>query len=372
MNGQWIGTYGGTNQGGIIVNVDERRHNYVGMAYINDASPQLPRLAVFFETPDKANKTSFTTNSIGFVSPKDGTLQPWEEIREHYAANLVVPTGINVFIEWTSTELKLFWRTNIGSQGSCTLPATKANTPSQLVASKLSWEDFKRKISEYASSKYLFRGQNSGWRLRTAFHRTGRAEIRTFLREDIRALHQHLSALTKHIFRLEVADENGAFLCLAQHHGYPTPLLDWTLSPFVAAFFAYRGISAKTGDAAKAEEHVRVYAFDIEKWQADFHQLNSLDNNGPHVSIGNFLAIENNRMISQQAVSLMTNIDDIESYILLRETESKRYLHAYDIPVLERQTVMHDLQFMGITAGSIFPGLDGTCEALKERNFQSF
>jgi len=30
---------------------------------------------------------------------------------------------------------------------------------------------------------------------------------------------------------------------------------------------------------------------------------------------------------------------------------------------------MEDLSYMGITAGSLFPGLDGTCEELRERNF---
>jgi len=30
---------------------------------------------------------------------------------------------------------------------------------------------------------------------------------------------------------------------------------------------------------------------------------------------------------------------------------------------------MRDLAFMGITAGSMFPGIDGVCEELREKNF---
>jgi hypothetical protein len=30
---------------------------------------------------------------------------------------------------------------------------------------------------------------------------------------------------------------------------------------------------------------------------------------------------------------------------------------------------MHDLSAMGITAGALFPGLDGACEELRERFF---
>jgi hypothetical protein len=45
------------------------------------------------------------------------------------------------------------------------------------------------------------------------------------------------------------------------------------------------------------------------------------------------------------------------------------YLSAYDLPIIERNRVMSELSYMGITAGSLFPGLDGACEELRERNF---
>jgi hypothetical protein len=88
-----------------------------------------------------------------------------------------------------------------------------------------------------------------------------------------------------------------------------------------------------------------------------------------HLSIGEFMAIENERMIPQQAASTVTNIDDIESYIQLWETAGSNYLTAIDLHVRERKKVICELGYMGITAGSMFPGLDGACEELKERNF---
>jgi len=39
------------------------------------------------------------------------------------------------------------------------------------------------------------------------------------------------------------------------------------------------------------------------------------------------------------------------------------------LPASERRHVMQELALMGITAGSLFPGLDGACESLKEQNF---
>ena len=62
----------------------------------------------------------------------------------------------------------------------------------------------------------------------------------------------------------------------------------------------------------------------------------------------------------------------METYIRSRETDTKKYLQMIDLPVRERKRVIRELSYMGITAGSLFPGLDGACEELAERNFSRF
>jgi hypothetical protein len=148
-----------------------------------------------------------------------------------------------------------------------------------------------------------------------------------------------------------------------QHHGYPTPLLDWTHSPFIAAYFAFKKAKA-------SGEKVRIFIFDERKWRAAFNQLAKLAPATPHFSIAKFLSINNPRMVPQQALSGITNVDDVEEYIRMREREGGiSYLRVVDLPVSERPYAMSELKLMGITAGSLFPGLDGACEQLKEQNF---
>lgn len=83
------------------------------------------------------------------------------------------------------------------------------------------------------------------------------------------------------------------------------------------------------------------------------------------------MAIENERMIPQQAATTVTSLDDIESYIKQKEElKNKTYLSAVDLPVRDRREVVRELRYMGITAGSLFPGLDGACEELSGRFFE--
>lgn len=369
MKGQWIGPYSGSNSGFIVLNIDECRESFRGVGYLNETTNGLPRTATSIQTPDKSRKFKIQTNVLP-INPTTSVVDSWENVKGHYPEGVIVPETAEVCGEWDEVSLSLSWKTSIGTEGSCKLFKSKAAEPSNIPSTQMTWSEFKNYVADLEGKRYLFRGQNRPWRLRTSFHRAGRSDLTRFLNEDIQALHKHLSARTKHVFNLDIPNENGAFFNLIQHHGYPTPLLDWTYSPYVAAFFAYRGISKSSSMNTGGGERVRVLVLDQERWKADYNQIRQLLVPGLHLSISEFLAIENERMIPQQAASTVTNIDDIETYITNHETDERRYLWAIDIPVDERSKVVHELGYMGITSGSLFPGLDGACEELKERNFE--
>ena len=137
----------------------------------------------------------------------------------------------------------------------------------------------------------------------------------------------------------------------------------------IAAFFAFRGVSKSEAATPDPDKRVRIFVLD-EDWRTDINQLVILDRAFPHSSITEFMAIDNERMIPQQSVSAVTNVDDIETYIRNMEMANKRsYLSAIDLRINERSGVFCELAYMGLTAGSLFPGLDGACEELRESNF---
>jgi hypothetical protein len=114
---------------------------------------------------------------------------------------------------------------------------------------------------------------------------------------------------------------------------------------------------------------MRIFKLDIVEWNKIPH-TGTLCHVRPHVSILDALAFGNVRALPQQSISTISNVDDIESHI--QEVEAnfrKTYLEVFDLPTSSRRHVMQELALMGITAGSLFPGLDGACESLRERNF---
>jgi hypothetical protein len=368
MRGQWIGPFKGTNEGVATVELDDMGDHFEGSAFAYSNNPALPSIWAFIRTIDKQPKfdLQLQVKPIDVASSK---IVEWEQIKTKYPGVDLSPT-LDVKWEFTADELKLSWQTPIGTAGTGTLAKSRATDPSDYVAEEKirTWSEFKEFTISLEPYRYAFRGQeSSNWRLVTHFHRSGRFDLMKFVNTDIPQLHGHLSSLTTHHFNLDHALENASFYSLAQHHGYPTPLLDWTYSPYIAAFFAFRGIKKKDQQIPNC---ARIFAFDVRSWNADQPRYQTISPAPLHFTLLGPLAINNPRMVPQQALSSVSNVDDIENFIAWAERRSKKtYLRVINLPTTERSQIMQELAMMGITAGSLFPGLDGACEQLKERHF---
>jgi hypothetical protein len=361
MNGQWIGQFTGTNTGVVVADLDDVGTGYAGVVFAYDANIG-PRTFAQVEIPK--GKTTFSLQ-VGLEHLERGTalvLTPGGLAQKFPG----VQTASHADTEWqvTPTQILLKWRTNIGTNGDGWMVKSQQQNPSGLapLSDVKTWEEFKRFALALEPSRFVFRGhEKSTWRLRTAFHRTGRANLMKFMTQDVRALHRHLSGLTTHHFNLNDQLDYAAFLNLAQHHGYPTPILDWTHSPFVAAYFAFKDLRRNNLAADAADQRVRVLILDAREWNKN-ERAQVLMPGFLHMTMLEPLPINNPRVLPQQSISSVTNVDDLETYVASR-------LSAIDLPVSERQVVMQELALMGITAGSLFPGLDGACLQLKERYF---
>ncbi|SEP45363.1 FRG domain-containing protein [Rhodospirillales bacterium URHD0017] len=371
MEGQWVGEYNSQNPGRIILNVDALPTCYQAVAYVHPNTAASPKMVVRFRTIDKSSAVhQLRTTDLSTLHPDTGTIVPWDSIKDRYASDVQMSKAVDIVCTPDGDKLSIRWGTDIGLIGQCELPRSKAGSPSDLKPKVMTWQEYRSYIETIRGRKLLFRGQSRPWRLRTSFHRHGRADLERFVLEDVRQLHKYLVANTKRMFNLSDGVEFGAVLALAQHHGYPTPLLDWTASPFVGAFFAYRGADPKVSENNK---FVRILTFDQDKWMGMQQLPQSIPLLLPdrNVSLVEFLAIENQRMIPQQGVSMQSNVDDIEGYMKALETHFRvSVLEAIDLPIVDRDFAIDELRYMGITAGSMFPGLDGVCEDLKERNFR--
>jgi len=261
--------------------------------------------------------------------------------------------------------LNFSYSTDIGVKGSGTLTISAADTPSDLeVDQKVqSWSEFKNLMTNSNLDGWIFRGQSTQHRLRTSFHRTNRKDLVRYVDEDIPELTRHFS--DKEGSRFETAEDIGAFLNRLQHHGYPTPILDWTSSPWVAAFFAFRSPTEGSSDKT------RIFLFNFERWEADMPQFPFVSRVPIHLSHLRLGAARNRRAGPQMAKTLLTNVDDIEGYIQWHEMQRDRvYLLAVDLPHSERPQVLSDLQRMNISPNILFPDSeDAVCESLRNLRF---
>jgi hypothetical protein len=162
-------------------------------------------------------------------------------------------------------------------------------------------------------------------------------------------------------------------LALMQHHGSPTRLLDFTKSPYVAAFFALE--DAVTDAAVYALNTPALWsaapAFDPEltreridpRVPGNFERY-FLGNRVPVVWFGEPSAMDR-RLVAQSGLFVLPGVlDQPLDRILRGYAGSEPMIVKYVLPAQMRAPAMQSLYRMNITNSTLFPDLEGLARSM--------
>jgi len=247
---------------------------------------------------------------------------------------------------------------------------------------ELFFESYNSNIGRYRSN-YAFRGLDEvhDYTLKTSLMRLG---------GSYDELERHLLRNFRKYAHRDVVERDSIWywLSVAQHHGLPTRLLDWTYSPFVAMHFATANSSKFNTDGIiwmvdffktheclprnlKAElKRVGGYGFDVETLSTLFKDLGELDKLGGGAEGDFAIFFEppsiDDRIVNQYAIFSVISNPKIAFHEWLNQHAN--IFRKVIIPAELKWEIRDKLDHANITERVLFPGLDGLSKWLK-RNY---
>ena len=359
---QWLGLgIGGNKFGTVIVELDDVDERLQGYFFAFEEEPDLPSIWGPLTVQKGIAKQKITARLFPF-DPYVGAAVVPERLQDRWPG-VELPETADLDLDFSDNLLRAKWTTSGASGSISTHSSYHPNVKKTGLPSKeISWSDFRDLSTQARYGKFAYRGQAKNWPLRTSFHRTRRASLFTYFEVTVPSLHKELAE--QFPLGMSVATDMlyESILFTAQHHGFPTPTLDWTYSSLVAAYFAYVD--------AEPTEDVYVYQFDLEEWSADQAQTPGLVFHAPKLRFAQPFPSGNARQRPQHGLTMFSNIADIQTAIRYFESSKrKEYLRVYKLPATSRETALSELMMMNITPASLFPGLDGICKSARHRQF---
>lgn len=231
-----------------------------------------------------------------------------------------------------------------------------------------SWEEFLSFAAESPYHNWAFRGQrDASLSLFSAVSRyllTYQIDPQSWAAQEERILRIFKRKAIHFLDHIPDTDDDFQWMALMQDHGAPTRLLDFTWSPYIAAFFALHNATTDAVIwACNPFEIDRVKKLDASK--PGTFRKHLLDGTKPFVWMGEPHAM-NRRLIAQSGTFLVPSVLDqpIED-ILAGYPNPRGTLIKFILPVDKiRERGMRELYKMNITQASLFPDLDGLARSL--------
>jgi len=223
-----------------------------------------------------------------------------------------------------------------------------------------SWHDFHEKVRSIKSRRgYVWRGQrkdeDNGWFLISSFDR----EVQTKNKNDrTEKLKLHLKNFKEEMnksYPNVLPQDEVDIWALGQHYGLQTPLLDWTLSPYIAAYFAFiEGTEAN--DLNDRYRYVYALNRSLERLISKEKKANQVLSSGRSIPFVDKLPYLNPRFVAQKGILTKAfQGNSIKAYVqsFSRKRPSEVVIVKLKIPTKDREKCLQDLHLMGIDHTSL-------------------
>ncbi len=235
-----------------------------------------------------------------------------------------------------------------------------------------SWEGFLDLVTKPPYSNWAFRGErDERWPLFSSLSRYLRnfgVLPRAWPEQEARII--RIFKRKAHVFLDKPPDFEDDFqwLALMQHHGAPTRLIDFTWSPYVAAFFALErtladgvvwAMNPARVDSSRAPSPARVDP----RFKGNFKRY-FLKGNRRLIWMGEPQNM-NRRLIAQSGTFAVPGMLDVPIEEILADADPENILAKIVIKNAVREVAMRELYRMNITYATLFPDLDGLARSMR-------
>jgi len=223
------------------------------------------------------------------------------------------------------------------------------------------WNDFKKFLAEelycgepLCRGRFLFRGHgNVAWALSSSFDRAFghlALDARNSLATELLTAFKKQCQIDNEL--QEVLRDDVATLAFGRHHGLPTRLLDWSESPYVAAFFAF-------ADHFEGEIAGREVSGEVAVWYLDAtSEIWSPEYGVELVSPARWRDVRLLRQCGWFTLS-RTPFRNLEDYHEEFRENGDGALGRISLPTSAAVEAMSDLDLMGINPASLFSSAEG-------------